>query len=98
VGQGTSAAQKAERSLTRIAGQVQEIADHLKGITAAMGEQGRASEEVVAAIGSAARRAERNASAVTQLSATVQQTAQTTEELAELAQRLQILTGRFRLA
>ena len=49
-------------------------------------------------MGSATQMVERNASAATQLSATVQETVRTTEELASLAQQLQVLTRRFRIA
>ena len=94
---GTESVQTASRSLERIDGLVRENASQLKGITQAMDEQGRASEEVVQAMDSATQMVEQNASAATELSATVHETAKTTEELANLAQQLQGLTRRFRL-
>ncbi len=98
VGVGTESVKEAARNLERIGGNVKENANRLKEIVAAMEEQGRASEEVVQAMGSATQMVERNASAATQLSATVQETVRTTEELASLAQQLQVLTRRFRIA
>ena len=98
VGLGADSVKAAALSLERIGGHVKDNADQMKEIATAMEEQGQASEEVVHAMGSAMQMVERNASAATQLSATVQETATTTDELARLAQQLQGLTRRFRLA
>lgn len=98
VAHGTGAVKEAARSLERIEGHVRDNAEQLKEIAIAMEEQGRASEEVVHAMESATQMVERNASATTELSATVHETASTTEELARLAQQLQNLTRRFKLA
>ena len=98
VGRGATSVKEATRSLEDIQTHVQENVKQLKEISLAMEEQGRASEEVVRAMGSATQMVERNASATTQLSSTVQETARTTEDLALLAQQLQALTHRFRVA
>ncbi|BDU77586.1 methyl-accepting chemotaxis protein [Mesoterricola sediminis] len=95
---GTGSVKEATTSLDRIEAHVHDNASQLNEIAAAMEEQGRASEDVVQAMGSVAAMVERNASAATELSSTVQETVRTTEELAALAQRLQDLTRRFRLA
>ncbi len=98
VGIGTESVKEAALSLERIEGHVRDNAGQLKEIANAMDEQGRASEEVVRAMDSATQMVERNASSATELSATVQETVRTTEELANLAQQLQTLTRRFKLA
>jgi methyl-accepting chemotaxis protein len=95
---GTGAVKETGESLGRIEQNVKSNASRMKGIAAAMEEQGRASEEVVQAMGTASDMVDRNASAATQLSATVQETARTTEQLASLAQQLRSLTQRFKLA
>ncbi|NTW85182.1 MAG: hypothetical protein HGB30_03360 [Holophagaceae bacterium] len=72
--------------------------DRIRGISLAMEEQLKASQEMVAAVGTTANITDQNASATTQLAATIHEVAQTIEALARIANELKFQTARFKLA
>jgi len=77
---------------------VKSLAERIRQITQAMGEQAKAAEELVDLMGTTMQLTERDASATTELASSIDETRRTIEDLAELAVQLQGLTGRFKLA
>ena len=98
VGLGTGAVESVSRSLHAIEEATQGSTDRIRGISLAMEEQLKASQEMVAAVGTTANITDQNASATTQLAATIHEVAQTIEALARIANELKFQTARFKLA
>ena len=95
---GINAVSSVGRSLVSIEQGIRDNSDRIRGISLAMEEQAKASQELLGAVSSTSRTTEQNASATTQLAATVQEVTRTIEDLARMAGELQGLTGRFKLA
>ena len=98
VGLGTGAVESVSRSLHAIEEATQSSTDRIRGISLAMEEQLKASQEMVAAVSTTANITDQNASATTQLAATIHEVAQTIEALARIANELKFQTARFKLA
>ncbi len=95
---GVESVGSVSRNLHSIEVATRENTDRIRGISVAMEEQARASQEMVAAVGTTAQITERNASATTELSSTIQEVARTIEELARIANEMRVQTSRFKLA
>jgi methyl-accepting chemotaxis protein len=95
---GVSAVGSVGRSLVSIEEATRDNTGRIRGITLAMEEQTRASQEMVAAVGTTTQISEQTAGAATELSATVQEVSRTIDELARVASELRDQTAQFKLA
>ena len=86
------------RSLTSIEAATRENTDRIRGISLAMEEQSKASQEMVSAVGTTTQISEQTAGASTELSSTIQEVSRTIEELARIANELRVQTSQFKLA
>jgi len=98
VQRGSIAVGTVDSALGSIQLNVKSLAERIRQITQAMGEQAKAAEELVDLMGTTMQLTERDASATTELASSIDETRRTIEDLAELAVQLQGLTGRFKLA
>jgi methyl-accepting chemotaxis protein len=95
---GVSAVGSVGRCLVAIEEATRDNTGRIRGISLAMEEQTRASQEMVAAVGTTAQNAEQTAGAATELSATIQEVTRTIDELARIASELRDQTSQFKLA
>jgi len=86
------------RSLSSIETATRENSDRIRGISLAMEEQSKASQEMVSAVGTTTQISEQTAGASTQLSSTIHEVSRTIEELARIANELRVQTSQFKLA
>ena len=95
---GSGAVQGVGLTLVALESCIKENADRVAGIAMAMEEQTKATEEVTKAVGTTVSLTEQNASAATELDSTIQEVSRTIADLAKMANDLQSITGRFKLA
>jgi methyl-accepting chemotaxis protein len=95
---GVGAVGSVGRSLVAIEEATRDNTGRIRGISLAMEEQARASQEMVAAAGTTAQISEQTAGASTELSATIQEVSRTIDELARIASELRDQTAQFKLA
>ncbi len=86
------------RSLSSIEAATRENTDRIRGISLAMEEQSKASQEMVSAVGTTTQISEQTAGASTELSSTIHEVSRTIEELARIANDLRLQTSQFKLA
>jgi methyl-accepting chemotaxis protein len=86
------------RSLTAIEEATKDNTDRIRGISRAMEEQAKASQEMVAAVSATMQNTEQGASAATELASTIHEVTRTIDELARIAGSLKDQTSKFKLA
>jgi methyl-accepting chemotaxis protein len=98
VDMGVSSVGSVGRSLVAIEEATRENTDRIRGISLAMEEQSKASQEMVSSVGITTQISEQTAGASTELSSTIHEVSRTIEELAKVANELRLQTSKFKLA
>ena len=98
VDMGVTAVGSVGRSLVAIEEATRHNTGRIRGISLAMEEQARASQEMVSAVGTTTQISEQTAGASTQLSSTIHEVSRTIDELASIAHELRNQTAQFKLA
>ncbi len=98
VDMGVDSVGRVGRSLTSIEDATRDNSGRIRGISLAMEEQSKASQEMVSAIGTTTQISEQTAGASTELSSTIHEVSRTIEELARIASELRNQTAQFKLA
>lgn len=98
VDMGVNSVGRVGRSLTSIEDATRDNSDRIRGISLAMEEQSKASQEMVSALGTTAQISGQTAGASTELASTIHEVSRTIEELARIASELRNQTAQFKLA